>query len=114
MLPRSARLTSPNDFSRTTKSGFRFTSSSLVTYLYLTGQDAPVRAGLIISKSTGGSVVRHAVARQLRHGLRAHLEILPKGALIVVRTLPSTNRVGLQEEIAKVIPQLLSKSRVSQ
>lgn len=85
-----------------------------MTYLYLTGENTPARAGLIISKSTGGSVVRHAVARQLRHGLRAHLETLPKGALIVVRTLPSTNRSGLQKELSKVIPQLLSKSKVSQ
>ena len=35
--------------------------------------DAPPRAGLVVSRAVGGSVVRHRVARRLRHLLRPRL-----------------------------------------
>jgi ribonuclease P protein component len=37
----------------------------------------------------GGSVVRHAVARRLRHLVRDRLETLPPGSALVVRALPA-------------------------
>ena len=114
MLPRSARLTSPNDFARTTKSGLRSTSPSLVTYLYLTGENTPARAGLIISKSVGGSVVRHSVARKLRAGLSAPLGHLPNGALLVVRALSSKSNINLQAELSEAISLLISRTKVAQ
>jgi ribonuclease P protein component len=46
------------------------------------------RAGLVVSKAVGGSVVRHRVSRRLRHLLRPRLEELPAGAMVVVRALP--------------------------
>ncbi|MDP9435946.1 MAG: ribonuclease P protein component, partial [Actinomycetota bacterium] len=39
----------------------------------------PVRAGLVVSKAVGGSVVRHRVARRLRHLLRERLDRVPPG-----------------------------------
>jgi len=41
-----------------------------------------------VSKAVGGSVVRHAVARKLRHLVRPRLAMLPSGARLVVRALP--------------------------
>jgi ribonuclease P protein component len=41
-----------------------------------------------VSKAVGGSVVRHAVARRLRHLVRPRLASLPIGSLLVVRALP--------------------------
>jgi len=41
-----------------------------------------------VSRAVGGSVVRHAVARRLRHLVRPRLESLPAGSRLVVRALP--------------------------
>jgi ribonuclease P protein component len=46
------------------------------------------RAGLVVSKAVGGSVVRHRVSRRLRHLLAPRLGELPPGAMVVVRALP--------------------------
>jgi ribonuclease P protein component len=44
--------------------------------------DAPPRAGLVVSRAVGGSVVRHRVARRLRHLLRPRLATLPAGSVL--------------------------------
>lgn len=88
VLPASNRLRSSKDFSRTTKAGHRVTTPSLVLYL-LTHNDfstAP-QFGLIINKSVGGSVVRHRIARHLRHALRERISAFPQHTQIVVRVL---------------------------
>jgi ribonuclease P protein component len=41
-----------------------------------------------VSKAVGGSVVRHAVVRRLRHLVRPRLGALPAGSRLVVRALP--------------------------
>jgi ribonuclease P protein component len=46
------------------------------------------RAGLVVSKAVGGSVVRHRVSRRLRHLLAPRLGELPAGAMLVIRALP--------------------------
>jgi len=46
------------------------------------------RAGFVVSKAVGGSVVRHRVARRLRHLVKSRLPLLPSDALLVVRALP--------------------------
>ena len=64
MLPKNARLTASADFARATKSGTRVTTENFVGYLYIspvTNQNLP-KCGLIINKSVGGSVMRHALA----------------------------------------------------
>ncbi len=43
-----------------------------------------------MSKAVGGSVVRHAVARKLRHLVRPRLASLPGGSQLVVRALPAS------------------------
>jgi ribonuclease P protein component len=44
--------------------------------------------GFVVSKAVGNAVVRHRVARRLRHLVRARLAGLPEGAALVVRALP--------------------------
>ena len=46
-------------------------------------------AGLVVSKAVGGSVVRHRVARRLRHLLASRLPALPDGTRLVVRAAPA-------------------------
>lgn len=114
MLPRHARLTLPNDFARTTKSGFRLTGKSLVLYLYPSQESTTVKFGLIISKSVGGSVVRHRVARQIRHGLQEHISKFPTGVWVVVRVLPFSLKGDIREELTTLILKSLKKLNVTQ
>jgi len=41
----------------------------------------------VVSKSVGGSVVRHRVSRKLRHVMRDVVPSLPPGTLLVLRAL---------------------------
>jgi len=121
VLPVSARLTSPQDFARTTKSGLRVTSEHFVGYLHITpvtnnpgvnnsGVNENPRAGLIIGKAVGGSVRRHRVSRQIRHALAPQLENFPQGSLIVIRGLKQGASVDVQAEIAEISSRLIAKA----
>lgn len=48
------------------------------------------RAGFVVGKSVGNSVVRHRVTRRLRAVVRAELDRLPPGADLVVRARPES------------------------
>ena len=97
MLPRHARLRRSQDFTEAVRRGVRAGQPFLVVHLELCS-DASVtstsrpgsdpRAGFVVSKAVGNSVVRHAVARKLRHLVRPRLETVPAGTHLVVRALP--------------------------
>ena len=101
MLPNSASIKSSSDFARVTKSGRRTTTDSLIAYLLLNQsnsgsdlnhkKDDNPKLGLIISKSVGNSVVRHRIARQIRHASFNYLSLLPTGSLLVIRAMKSSN-----------------------
>jgi ribonuclease P protein component len=111
VLPLTARLTSPQDFARTTKSGLRVTTEHFVGYLHITpaATEQP-RAGLIIGKSVGGSVRRHRVSRQIRHAIAPLLSQFPQGSLIVIRGLKQENDVDVVKEISEISSRLISKA----
>jgi ribonuclease P protein component len=94
------------DFSRTTKTGHRATSSLLVLY-FLTHEQLPLepQVGLIINKSVGGSVTRHRIARQLRHAMVEHLPSLQPHTQVVIRVLKAHDdyRNDLSDLVAKVV-----------
>lgn len=73
----------------------------------------PAQCGLIINKSIGGSVVRHRLARQIRHGLHEHLNELPTGALLVVRVLPGAITADIRSDLSIVISKLIQKTLVA-
>ena len=111
MLAKTARLTESGDFARATKSGVRFSSTNFVGYLYLnTPAIDPARAGLIISKSVGGSVARHRLARKMRHCLRDHYSLLPTGALLVIRGLNNSATANCATEITEIVNRLVGKA----
>jgi ribonuclease P protein component len=88
VLPASNRLRSSKDFARTTKAGHRVTTPSLVLYLLTHNNFSnEPQFGLIVNKSIGGSVVRHRVARHLRHALRERITAFPQHTQVVVRVL---------------------------
>lgn len=97
MLAARNRLTTAAEFTAVTRRGDRRRSGGVVVYLLAgestAGTDAVIgsgspRFGLIVGKSVGGSVVRHAVSRKLRHQLRSRIATVPAGSRVVVRALP--------------------------
>ena len=115
MLPKNARLTESADFARATKSGTRVTSENFVGYLYIspvTNQETS-KCGLIVNKSFGGSVVRHALARKLRHALLPNITKLPAGSLLVIRALAKNNPESVGAEVEKLVNKLLDRAKRS-
>jgi ribonuclease P protein component len=110
MLAKTARISNSADFAKATKSGLRSTTNSLVGYLHLSNSNIPVCCGLIINKSVGNSVVRHNVARKIRHIIAANLTSLPAGSLLVVRALPASNTADLKSEATELISKLVKKA----
>jgi ribonuclease P protein component len=111
VLAKSARLTESGDFARATKSGIRYSSNHFVGYLYISESEQPARAGLIIGKSTGGSVTRHRLARKIRHYLRERYNELPSGSLLVIRGLNKSAEANCTEEISTILDNLLRKAK---
>jgi ribonuclease P protein component len=110
MLAKTARISNSADFAKATKSGLRSTTNSLVGYLHLSNSEQPARCGLIINKSVGNSVVRHNVARKIRHLVAANLSLLPSGSLFVIRALPASNAADLKSEATDLISKLVKKA----
>lgn len=101
VLPIASRLHTAAEFSEVVRQGRR-ASRPLVTVHALVAPSAPAgrsslaygdataaqrppRAGLVVSKAVGNSVVRHRTSRRLRHLLRDRLGALPDGTRVVVR-----------------------------
>ena len=113
MLPRSARLHRSSDFSEVVRRGRRASRGAVTVHLAVPAAapppappgvhplpaegELPARAGLVVSRAVGGSVVRHAVSRRLRHLLRERLVQLPAGSRLVVRAAPSAAAAGSAE-----------------
>ena len=103
MLSSEARLRSRADFSEVVRRGRRASRPLLTVHALLAPTDASAagpaaapaacpRAGLVISKAVGGSVVRSRTARRLRHLLRDRLSTVPAGARLVVRAAPAAGQ----------------------
>jgi len=115
VLPAANRLRNGKDFARTTRNGARVTSPSLVLYVLTQAGNARSvgpQVGLIVNKSVGGSVVRHRVARQLRHLIAPQLHKFDQQTQIVIRALRMKDSYAaeLEEMIERVQKKLLVNS----
>lgn len=104
MLPATARLTRSEDFRQVTRQGRRAAGRRLVVHAVSAADPAEVvqttpspRVGFVVSKAVGNSVVRHRVARRLRHVVRDRLGTLPTGSSLIVRALPSAAEASSAE-----------------
>ncbi|MFE9788396.1 ribonuclease P protein component [Nocardia salmonicida] len=99
MLPEPYRLHHRAEFSRTVRRGQRIGRRDLVVHALRHGYDDVAdgdslvrvggpRFGLIVSKAVGNAVVRHRVARRLRHMCAQVVDELPVGTDVVIRALP--------------------------
>jgi ribonuclease P protein component len=117
VLPKNARLTLSTDFARATKSGTRVTTENFVGYLYInpaTTENLEIpnspKVGLIINKSVGGSVVRHTLARKVRHAAASQISKLPDGSLLVIRALAKNSANEVISEVEKLVNKLLERA----
>lgn len=124
MLPRPARLHRSSDFGATVRTGARAGRPLLVVHLaVVSAQDSSAhrsrpgespRAGFVVSKAVGNSVVRHRVARRLRHLMASRLADLPAGAGVVVRALPASadaSSDALAADLDSALRSALRKAR---
>ncbi|MGF0314303.1 ribonuclease P protein component [Nocardia fluminea] len=99
MLPEPYRLHHRAEFSRTVRRGQRIGRRDLVVHVLTHAYDDVAdgdslvrvggpRFGLIVSKAVGNAVVRHRVARRLRHMCAQVVDELPVGTDVVIRALP--------------------------
>jgi ribonuclease P protein component len=89
VLPSAHRLRASSDFTETVRRGRRASRATLTVHLLPGDVAESARAGLVVSKAVGGSVVRHQVARRLRHQLQTQITALPAGSRLVVRAAPA-------------------------
>jgi ribonuclease P protein component len=112
VLPAAHRLRTSSEFSHVVRGGRRAGRPTLTVHLLqVDPQDSPdpARAGLVVSKAVGNSVVRHRVSRQLRHLLAVRLPVLPAGTRLVVRAHPAAaaaGSAGLGEDLDRALARL--------
>jgi ribonuclease P protein component len=93
VLPAQARLRRRPEFTAVVRSGRRAGRPTMVLH-YLPERPGPSlegpgpRAGFVVGKAVGNSVVRHRVTRRLRAVVRDELHRVPAGADLVVRARP--------------------------
>ncbi|RBY88655.1 ribonuclease P protein component [Blastococcus sp. TF02A-26] len=93
MLPAQARLRRRPEFTAVVRSGRRAGRPTMVLHLLPERPEprpegAGPRAGFVVGKAVGNSVVRHRVTRRLRAVVRDELHRLPDSADLVVRARP--------------------------
>ena len=101
MLPSGHRMRRRDDFTLAVRRGRRAGRPNVVAHLLHPDED-PEAAGLplvgfIVARTVGNAVVRNSVRRRLRHLMRAHLDRLPAGSLLVVRANPAAGKARPDE-----------------
>ncbi len=116
MLSEPNRLHRHDDFTRAVRRGRRVGRRYLVVYGYdraaeleapELGAAAP-RFGLIVSKAVGSAVIRHRVARRLRHICAGVLSDIESPADVVIRALPGSVDAS-SDELARQLRTGLNK-----
>ncbi|GAA1212542.1 ribonuclease P protein component [Prauserella alba] len=96
MLPADARLRRSEEFRAVMRGGVRAGRRRLVLHA-LAESGERKKAGFVVSKAVGNSVVRHRVIRRLRHLVADRLGTLPDGYALVVRALPPAAKASSAE-----------------
>lgn len=113
MLPRAARLHRSSDFTEVVRRGRRASCATVTVHLVPGGAAdvaSPARAGLVVGRAVGGSVVRSTVSRRLRHLLPERLAVLPGGSRLVVRASPAAGSAA-SPQLAADLDEALRRVR---
>ena len=97
VLPRQHRLNRSADIRHVLRRGRRFAISAAVISVNVRADDAPSRLAVITPKVVGNSVVRHRVARVIRHSFQAFLAQHPSNLDVVVRAQAGAHSLSLSE-----------------
>lgn len=92
--------------------GTKASRRTLVVHLLRQSGTVPARAGFVVSRAVGGSVVRHRVVRRMRAEVATRLDRLPGGSLLVVRALPPAADASSRElgaDLDAALTQLLDR-----
>ncbi|MGD9959866.1 ribonuclease P protein component [Nocardioides sp.] len=111
MLAKANRLTSSEGYRRTTRSGSRAGSRTLVLHLLREEQEGHPEIGFVVSRAVGNAVIRNRVKRRLRHLTRERLSSLPGSCVLVVRALPpagSADSTELGADLDRCLKRVLS------
>ncbi|MGY1694188.1 MULTISPECIES: ribonuclease P protein component [unclassified Geodermatophilus] len=133
MLPAQARLRRRPEFTAVVRSGRRAGRPTMVLHylpvrppvspaggLDVSGDAAAAvgtaapgpRAGFVVGRAVGNSVVRHRVTRRLRAAVREELPRLPATADLVVRARPEAGTASwqtLRRDLAAGLDRLLAE-----
>ena len=115
MRPAESRMRRRSEFSDTVRRGSRSGRTLLTGHLLVpagAGEDAPPRAGFVVSRSVGTAVVRNRVRRRLRALVREYMSSLPGGSLLVVRAHPqaaTARQADLAAELDLVMSTLVRR-----
>ncbi|MEX5720213.1 ribonuclease P protein component [Geodermatophilus maliterrae] len=122
MLPAQARLRRRPEFTAVVRSGRRAGRPTMVLhYLPVRPPASPAgascvlagpRAGFVVGKTVGNSVVRHRVTRRLRAAVREELPRLPDTADLVVRARPEAGTASsaqLRRDLAAGLDRVLGE-----
>lgn len=101
------------DFQMILRRGAKAGRRRLVVHAVTGLPEQQPRAGFVVSKAIGNSVVRHRVVRRLRHVVAARLGTLPPGCALVVRALPPASS-ATSAELASDFDAALRKLRLVQ
>lgn len=114
MLPTEHRLRSSSEFTEVVRRGRRAGRPLLTVHLLAPGAAEPgaARAGLVVSKAVGNSVVRHRTSRRLRALLASRLPRLTGGTRLVVRAAPAAGSAASAELAADLDAALASAQRL--
>ena len=89
--------------------GRRVSSKHLVVHYIARPESAVPRAGFVVGKVVGNSVIRHRVTRQLRHVVAEHLRALPPTLDLVVRGLPGAADAEIRTELDALLHQVRAR-----
>jgi ribonuclease P protein component len=110
VLPPPHRLRRTGDFQQAVRRGRRVCSATMVVHAAGAPVPGPPRIGFVVGRPVGGAVVRNLVRRRLRELVRARLNRLPAG-LLVVRATPraaSASYASLGADIDRCLERLES------
>ncbi len=120
VLPASQRLRHRSDF-RAAIRGATSGSKLVVVHVVIRSTDPATadlingpRVGVVCSKSVGNSVVRHTVARHLRHVAKGVVDDLPRNVDLVIRARPAAahaSHTALAEAVTYCTNKAYGKAR---
>jgi ribonuclease P protein component len=110
VLPAANRMRRTDEFRNTVRRGLRVGRPLVVVHVLPSANSGDAaRVGFVVGRTVGGSVVRNAVRRRLRHLMRDRLVSLPVGSHLVVRAQPAAATVS-SAVLARELDDALSRA----